>query len=44
MNIVCLANDDMYYMTIFTDFLEWRCNKINYGQQLSHLKNKTKLC
>ncbi len=36
-----LENDDIYYMTIFTYFLKWRCNRVGYGQHYSHLKNKT---
>lgn len=36
MKITHWANDDIYY-TIYTHFLEQRCNKVSNGQHLGHM-------
>jgi hypothetical protein len=40
-NTTYWRNGDIYYMIIFTYFLEWRHNKASYGQHFGHLGKKT---
>ncbi len=42
-NMTCWTNDNIYYITISTHFLEWKCNKVSNEQHLNQLKNKFKM-